>query len=107
MQSNELKDKLKELIRQRDALEQEALDISTRLTAPGMPGLKGGLIEKEVRGFTFMLPDLQIWWPLHLAMLPLAGLSGAGADQLHTLASVYPASSSMAAPPPGLPSGRH
>ena len=63
MQSNELKDRLKELIRQRDALEQEALDISARLTAPGMPGLKGGLIDKEVRGLplTFMLPDLQIW----------------------------------------------
>lgn len=49
MQPTELKDQLKELIRQRDALEQEALDISTRLTAPGMPGLSGGLIDKEVR----------------------------------------------------------
>ena len=44
----ELKDRLKSLIKQRDDLEREALAISTRLNAPGQPGLTGGLIDKEV-----------------------------------------------------------
>ena len=44
----ELKERLKSLIQQRDDLEGEALAISTRLNAPGQPGLSGGLIDKEV-----------------------------------------------------------
>ncbi len=47
MDQQELKDRLRALIRQREDLEREATQISDRLTAPGMPGLTGGLIDKE------------------------------------------------------------
>lgn len=49
IETQELKDRLKGLMSQRDAMESEALQITERLNAPGQPGLSGGLIDKEVR----------------------------------------------------------
>eukprot|EP00955_Chlamydomonas_euryale_P087679 364316-Chlamydomonas_euryale.AAC.10 len=46
---NALKAQLKEVLAQRDAMEADAAAITARLNAPGMPGLKGGLLDKEVR----------------------------------------------------------
>ena len=43
-----LKDRAKELLKQRDAQEAEAIQITERLNAPGQPGLSGGLIDNEV-----------------------------------------------------------
>lgn len=44
----DLRSKLQELIRKRDAMESEITGISARLNAPGQPGLSGGLLDKEV-----------------------------------------------------------
>lgn len=43
-----LKATLKDLGAQREAMEEEIADISERLNGPGMPGLKGSLLDKQV-----------------------------------------------------------
>lgn len=43
-----LKAQLRELDVQRQAIEAEVEERSARLNAPGMPGLKGSLVDKEV-----------------------------------------------------------
>lgn len=68
------KAKLRELMAQRDALEREATALSDRLTAPGQPGLTGGLIDKDVRVARVLYADA---WP---RSLPQAVHSGIGAE---------------------------
>lgn len=43
-----LKDQLKQLMTEREAIEVEISERSARLTAPGMPGLEGPLVDEEV-----------------------------------------------------------
>lgn len=45
-----LKTELRQLMQQRDALEAEIEERSARLNAPGQPGLRGSLLDKEVGG---------------------------------------------------------
>ncbi len=49
MSQAELKQQLRELIAQRDLIELEVEGLSAKLNAPGGPGLKGNLLDKEVR----------------------------------------------------------
>jgi len=43
-----LKQEIKTLIEQREAIELEITERSARLQAPGMPGLRGPLVDDEV-----------------------------------------------------------
>eukprot|EP00192_Tetraselmis_astigmatica_P020504 CAMPEP_0117662308 /NCGR_PEP_ID=MMETSP0804-20121206/7987_1 /TAXON_ID=1074897 /ORGANISM="Tetraselmis astigmatica, Strain CCMP880" /LENGTH=212 /DNA_ID=CAMNT_0005469205 /DNA_START=220 /DNA_END=859 /DNA_ORIENTATION=+ len=51
-----LKVELKGLAKEKDTIELEIAERSARLTAPGMPGLKGPLVDKE--GFPFSHVDV-------------------------------------------------
>ncbi len=41
------KQQVKELVEQKDALEKEIEGLMTYLNGPGMPGLKGGLVDDQ------------------------------------------------------------
>jgi len=47
MQEEELKQKLQELIQKKDGIEKTILDITEYLEGPGMPGVKGPLVDSE------------------------------------------------------------
>mmetsp|Transcript_12814 Transcript_12814/g.22875 ORF Transcript_12814/g.22875 Transcript_12814/m.22875 type:complete len:220 (-) Transcript_12814:163-822(-) len=53
---DEVKAQLKEMMGKRDVIEAEINERSERLNAPGMPGLKGPLVDKE--GFPFANVDV-------------------------------------------------
>lgn len=44
-----MKDELKVLMKERESIEKEIEERSSRLLAPGGPGLAGNLVDKEVR----------------------------------------------------------
>lgn len=46
-----LRTDLKQLLHERDAMEQEISAITAKLNGPGMPGVNGSLLDKEVRPF--------------------------------------------------------
>ena len=53
---DESKEKLKELYATREEMEKEMAEIAQRLTEPGMPGLRGALVDRE--GFPIPGVDL-------------------------------------------------
>ncbi len=75
----DLKAKLKDLIAQREALELEVASITARLNAPGMPGLTGGLLDKEVKKDKHAHHDAcDLCSALHGPMPTLAAFPGQG-----------------------------
>eukprot|EP00873_Tetraselmis_striata_P046606 jgi/Tetstr1/466870/TSEL_011327.t1 len=88
---DELKASIRALMTEREAMEEEIAERSARLTAPGMPGLKGPLVDSE--GFPFANVDVfQVRTDRHrLAVLhndhkAITSRIEANMHQLHALA---------------------